>query len=548
MEVVAGAAGGLLQQLIINIVAAARALKMFKHKSKRLAGRITVLSSCLLSITQDQQAYEEVHDLLQSIAGFLEKLRSKSRISKFVHFDEVASKFQHFNSALDDVKGDLMYVKEGLAYVKSDELEQQAEDSQDIRDDFDLLQAVNYRELPPAEAEAVNKELQLMAPKNLVGFEEIEYSSLEKEHLLGEGSFSRVYQAQWKDMVVAVKILDYTGREASLVKAIRRELRVHASPQALHERVVELFGACTVPTHYAIVMEHTPYGTLHELLFAEEKEYEREQLSTEHRLQMLHDIADGLKHLHSHKIVHGDIKSTNALLFKGFRVKICDFGLATMINTIRNTTSSTETKCGTHGHMAPEILDGGSSTFASDVYSYSMIIYETVTEKRPYPVHMDAQVIMNLTNNGKRPHVEQSAVIDGCLDMTVMMKACWQQLPIDRPTFSNIVRNISILRANLEHSSSTTTPLSESQTLDDSVTAAHQSTAAHKAEPTIQATATATVTESSTMTGIFILLSCAVLFDYCVHCVLCILKCTCTSSNARVIIAYFMASFACHNI
>jgi hypothetical protein len=83
MEFVAGPAAAALQKLIATIVKAAGAVKMYPHQSKGLAGRVAVLKSCLLSITQDQQAYEAVRDLLQGIAAFLEKLQSQSRISSF---------------------------------------------------------------------------------------------------------------------------------------------------------------------------------------------------------------------------------------------------------------------------------------------------------------------------------------------------------------------------------------------------------------------------------------------------------------------------------
>lgn len=68
------------------------------------------------------------------------------------------------------------------------------------------------------------------------------------------------------------------------------------------------------------------YGSLHDLL-----RNDTMYLSGEIIMQILRDVAQGLRYLHSAKppILHGDMKARNILVDSRFRAKLCDFGLST---------------------------------------------------------------------------------------------------------------------------------------------------------------------------------------------------------------------------
>lgn len=111
-----------------------------------------------------------------------------------------------------------------------------------------------------------------------------------------------------------------------------------------------------------LVMEYMEYGSLHDLLRNETMYAGGEVI-----LQIMRDIAQGLRYLHSSKppILHGDMKAKNILIDSRFRAKVGDFGLSTKK---KNGLS------GTPYFLAPEYLRGRTEYNACcDIYSIGMM-------------------------------------------------------------------------------------------------------------------------------------------------------------------------------
>lgn len=94
----------------------------------------------------------------------------------------------------------------------------------------------------------------------------------------------------------------------------------------------------------------------------------------------LKQILDGIEYLHSKKYVHGDLKLENVLLVDGF-IKICDFATCTFIKD-DNALTQCEKRIGTDGMMAPEMYNGCMITYASDIYSFGVMIDEIIDNSR----------------------------------------------------------------------------------------------------------------------------------------------------------------------
>ncbi|KAL3880447.1 hypothetical protein ACJMK2_032684 [Sinanodonta woodiana] len=92
---------------------------------------------------------------------------------------------------------------------------------------------------------------------------------------------------------------------------------------------------------------------------------------------MMTGICDGLAYLHHQGYVHRDLKMSNVLIQNGIP-KICDAGLAKIVNLI------TGTFAGTITHMAPEVMQGKLYTFSADVYSLGIILWETWYGREAY--------------------------------------------------------------------------------------------------------------------------------------------------------------------
>ncbi len=89
-----------------------------------------------------------------------------------------------------------------------------------------------------------------------------------------------------------------------------------------------------------------------------------------------------LKYLHSHRIIHRDLKLGNLFLNDKMEIKIGDFGLATKLDFDGE---KKRTICGTPNYIAPEVLEGKAGhSYEVDLWSLGVIIYTLIIGKPPF--------------------------------------------------------------------------------------------------------------------------------------------------------------------
>lgn len=88
-----------------------------------------------------------------------------------------------------------------------------------------------------------------------------------------------------------------------------------------------------------------------------------------------------LAHIHSHNVLHRDIKPGNLFLNKWKDIKIGDFGLSTVR---KNKKKQHQTPVGTMGYAAPELLKGKAYNEKSDMYALGCCLYEILTLRSVY--------------------------------------------------------------------------------------------------------------------------------------------------------------------
>src|SRR5207249_10650293 len=104
-------------------------------------------------------------------------------------------------------------------------------------------------------------------------------------------------------------------------------------------------------------------------------------------LPLVTQMTGALDAAHSHEIVHRDFKSANVMLVpsaEGRRVVVTDFGLARTAGADRGPVTATGREFGTPDYMAPEQVEGGAVSAATDVYALGVVMYEMVTGARPF--------------------------------------------------------------------------------------------------------------------------------------------------------------------
>jgi len=90
------------------------------------------------------------------------------------------------------------------------------------------------------------------------------------------------------------------------------------------------------------------------------------------------EVLLGLQYLHDEGVVHHDVKPQNMLVSATGHLKLTDFGLS---STLRRQQSW----CGTMPYVAPEALLGRTASFAVDMWSYGVVMWEMLTGDQPIP-------------------------------------------------------------------------------------------------------------------------------------------------------------------
>ncbi|KAJ7983208.1 kinase-like domain-containing protein [Mycena polygramma] len=154
------------------------------------------------------------------------------------------------------------------------------------------------------------------------------------------------------------------------------------------------------------------------------------------------DVALGLEHLHSLKLVHGDLKAINVLVTRSGRAVLADFGVSSIMmdSQIPALSSTVSSRAGgTMRWQAPEVLRGGRNSAASDVYAFACVCYEIFTEKVPFFEVADYAIPWQVGQGGRFPQ-KLPTISD---DVWPLMEDCWATEPANRPTANQIVARLS---------------------------------------------------------------------------------------------------------
>lgn len=93
--------------------------------------------------------------------------------------------------------------------------------------------------------------------------------------------------------------------------------------------------------------------------------------------KIIGEICSALRYMHAKQVLHRDLKPSNILVtFSGHNVKLIDFGLSDT-----DSSSILKNPAGTVIYAAPEVLDGGKASIASDLYSLGMVLSQFPNRK-----------------------------------------------------------------------------------------------------------------------------------------------------------------------
>ncbi|GBB92185.1 hypothetical protein RclHR1_01980010 [Rhizophagus clarus] len=265
----------------------------------------------------------------------------------------------------------------------------------------------------------------------------IPYNQFKNVEYLDKGGFGNIYKANLsksgnrKELVL--KCLDNLNENN-----LNENLDEFLNEWNCHEKclksgcIIYLYGFTKNPntSNYMAIIDYASKGNLRRNLT---KMIEN---NWNQRLLMLYQIISGLDEIHKQNLIHCDLHDGNILSHNNNKIFISDLGLCQPVKSFLK-------KYDIYGvipFMAPEVLRGNSYTTASDIYSFSIIMWEFTSGVPPSndKAH-DLQLSLSICKGERLEIIENTpqCYVD-------LMKKCWNGDPLKRPSakeVKNIIKN-----------------------------------------------------------------------------------------------------------
>ena len=278
------------------------------------------------------------------------------------------------------------------------------------------------------------------------------YRILEK---LGAGGMGVVYLAEDLKLgrKVAIKVLSHeftTNRD----RLHRFEQEASAASNLNHPNILTIHEVGVDDGRHYIATEFIDGSTLRRKAAAQ-------RLEIPEILDIAVQVASALEEAHSAGIVHRDIKPDNIMVRRNGYVKVLDFGLAKLTETVDRTPSDAEASTrvfvqtdagvvmGTSHYMSPEQARGKPVDARSDIWSLGVVIYEMVAGRTPFEGETSTDVIVAITQKEPAPLARFAPNVPAELEW-IVMKALRKDRDERYQTIKELITDLRRLKQRLE--------------------------------------------------------------------------------------------------
>ncbi|POG61151.1 kinase-like domain-containing protein [Rhizophagus irregularis DAOM 181602=DAOM 197198] len=274
-------------------------------------------------------------------------------------------------------------------------------------------------------------QMESLEPANIV--EWIPYSNLENIKYLTKGGFSEIYTANW----IGGRYDEWDSEKKQLkrfgnLKVILKKLenaKSHLTISNKRAEVVRCYGLTQNPSNgnYMLVMYKMDIDLRKYL------QQNHNQLTWKDRMKIIDEITRALYWIHKEKAVHRDLHSGN-ILYSQYN----DYWYISDLGFCGPADKSSTSIYGNLPYIAPEVIVGREYTFASDIYSIAILMWEISSGQPPFiNYEHENDIVMNIIN-GIRPKIVPGTP----LEYKNLMKECWDADPLKRPNISALRRRI----------------------------------------------------------------------------------------------------------
>ncbi len=234
--------------------------------------------------------------------------------------------------------------------------------------------------------------------------------------VLGKGAMGIVYEGRDPnlDRHVAIKTVkvENLSEEAAAEYEARFRTEARSAARLQHPNIVSVYDSDRDGDIAFLVMEYIQGDDLKHHLD------KGVRYSLEQSLKMIRDLLSALDYAHRQGIVHRDIKPANLLIEPGGRVKLTDFGVARMQDS-GDATRTQGTMVGTLKYMSPEQVQGQKIDARADLFSVGVVLYQLLTDKRPFDGENDFSIIHQIIGHTPPPPSSFNARLPPAIDAVV---------------------------------------------------------------------------------------------------------------------------------
>ncbi|XP_071946514.1 LIM domain kinase 1-like isoform X2 [Antedon mediterranea] len=279
-------------------------------------------------------------------------------------------------------------------------------------------------------------------------------TDLIKGEVIGKGFFGQAMKVTHRQTGEVMVLKELIRFDDDAQKNFLKEVKVLRSLD--HPNVLPFIGVMYRDKKLNLITEYISGGTLRDIINDLNK-----PLSNLAKTKYAHDIAVGMRYLHSRSIIHRDLNSPNCLVRANGSVVVADFGLARIMvedktdprlgqlgtNSLGRGRKKRYTVVGNPYWMAPEMLRGQQYDEKVDVFSFGIILCELIGR-----ISADPDILPRRHDFGLNVPLFQQKFGVGCPEQLIkIVKECCDLESDSRPDFEDLSGALNSLHVQLEY-------------------------------------------------------------------------------------------------
>ncbi|GBC07977.1 hypothetical protein RclHR1_07830004 [Rhizophagus clarus] len=296
-----------------------------------------------------------------------------------------------------------------------------------------------------------NCQIRTLSPKKII--EWIPFDKFKNINYLTRGGFSEIFEADW----IGGCFNKWDSKRRKLIRSgdikviLKRLQNVESADRnwfeeaETHSNISSNKRPVIVQCYGLTQDKNNKYFLVMAKMDTDLRKYLQENnksLTWKERISIVSNIINSLYIIHNEKAIHRDLHSGNILYSKKIDYwYISDFGFCGPAD------KPLKTIYGNLPYVAPEVLVGRNYTFASDIYSIAILMWEMSSGRPPFfNRDHNYDLAINIVN-GMRPKI----VPETPLDYENLMKQCWDADPLKRPSIETLLIKIREIKKSHYH-------------------------------------------------------------------------------------------------